>query len=80
MSGMLLKSQLIEVWTNVMHFLTHGGWGKMASILQMTFSKAFMNENISIAITISLKFVRSGPIDNISVLVQTILMGFHVNV
>ena len=37
----------------------------MVDILRMTFSNAFLNENVWILITISLKFVPKGPINNI---------------
>ena len=48
-------------------------WGrdKMADIFQTTFFKCiFLNENIWISNTISLKFVPKGPIDNNTALVQ----------
>ena len=54
--------------------LTHWGRDKMAAISQTTFSSAFFkfffNENIWIPITISMKFVPKGPINNIPALVQ----------
>ena len=42
----------------------------MAAISQTTFSSIFLNENVSISIKISLKFIPMGPIDNIPALVQ----------
>ena len=63
--------------------LTHWGRDKMADIFQATFSHAFVdifkriffNENVSIFIKISLKFVPKGPINNILALVQ--IMVWH---
>ena len=50
--------------------LTHLGWDKMAATLaDDTFKCKFVNENILISITISLKFVPKGPINNMSALV-----------
>ena len=43
----------------------------MAAIFQKTFSNTLSNENVSISIEISLKFVPKGPINNIPALVQT---------
>ena len=37
----------------------------MDTILQTTFSDAFLNENVWISIKIPLKFVPEGPINNI---------------
>ena len=43
----------------------------MAAIFQTTFSNAFFfNEDVGISIKVSLKFVPTGPINNISSLVQ----------
>ena len=42
----------------------------MAAIFQTTFQSIFLNENILISITISLKFVAEGPNDNKRELVQ----------
>ena len=51
--------------------LTHWGQDKMAAIFtEDIFKCIFMNENVSIAIKISLKFVPKGPISNIPTLVQ----------
>ena len=47
----------------------------MVAVFQRTFSNAFFNENIWISITISLKFVPEGPINNIQSLVQ--IMTWH---
>ena len=47
--------------------LTHWGRDKMAVILKCI----FLNENVSIAIKISLKFVPKGQINNIPALIQT---------
>ena len=49
--------------------LTHWGWDKFATILQMTFSNA-LNENVRILHKISLKFVPKVQINNIPALVQ----------
>ena len=51
--------------------LTHWGWDKMVTI----FKCIFLNENVSIVIKISLKFIPKGPINNIPALVQT--MAWH---
>ena len=51
--------------------LTHWGWGKMAAI----FKCILLNENVTIWIKISLKFVPEGPINNILAMVQ--LMAWH---
>ena len=59
-------TNLSSVW-----IITHWGRDKMAAISQTTFSNAsFLNENTSISINISLKFVSEGRIDNIPSLVQ----------
>ena len=48
--------------------LTHWGRDKMDGIFQTTFSNVFfMNENASISINISLKFVPKGSINNIPI-------------
>ena len=47
----------------------------MSAILQTTFEIHFFNENISISIKISLKFVPKGVINNITALVQ--IMAWH---
>ena len=52
-------------------YLTHLFLDKMAAILVDNILKSiFLNENVSILIQISLKFVPKGPIDNKSSLVQ----------
>ena len=52
-------------------FLTHWGGDKWPTIFQMTFSNGFSwNENVWIAINISLKFVPRGLINYIPTLVQ----------
>ena len=48
--------------------LTHLLLDKMAVILQMTFSNAFLRMKVSIKI--SLKFVTKGPVDNIPAFIQ----------
>ena len=50
--------------------LTYWGWGKMATILQTTFSNIFLNEKVRFFIQISLKFVHKGPFNNKTALVQ----------
>ena len=51
--------------------LTHWGRDKIDAVSQMTLSNAFFfNENVRIAIKISLKFVPKGPINNNPALVQ----------
>ena len=51
--------------------LTHLPLDKMADILaDDKFKRMFLNENASILIQVSLKFVPKGPIDNKSALVQ----------
>ena len=53
------------------NMLTHWRQDKMDEILQMTFSNAFsLNENVWIAIKISLRFVPKGSIIIIPALVQ----------
>ena len=52
----------------------------MADIFQMTFSNVFfLNENIWISNTISLKFVPKGPIDNNTALVQIMAWRYTGN-
>ena len=51
--------------------LTHWGRDKMAAISQTTtFKYIFLNENVIISAKISLKFVPTGPIDNIPAFIQ----------
>ena len=53
--------------------LTYWGRDKMAAIFQTTFSNAFLwNENVWIAIKISLKVVPKGPFNNNPAMVQII--------
>ena len=57
--------------SSVWHHLIHWGRDTMDAISQTIFSNAFfLNENASIAIKISLKFVPKGLINNITALVQ----------
>ena len=57
--------------TEVLADLTHLIMDKMAVILADNIFKCiFLNENVSILIQISLKFVPKGPIDNKSALFQ----------
>ena len=65
--------QLVVIEWKTFVTLTHWGQKKTVAILQMAFSNAFpneFNENVWIAITISLKFVSKGLINNIPALVQ----------
>ena len=63
-----LGNGLTPVWPML---LTHWGWDKMATISQMTLLKwIFFNENYSILLYISLKFVPTVRINNILALVQ----------
>ena len=51
--------------------LTHWGWDKMAAFFPDGIFKCnFLNEDVQIAIKISMKFVPKGPINNIPALVQ----------
>ena len=51
--------------------LTYWGRDKMAAnFLDDTFNRIFVNENVTILIKFSLKFVSNGPINNIPALVQ----------
>ena len=53
----------------------HWGRDKMADNLQKTFSDSiFFNENLLETIRMPLKFVRKGPIDNDSALVQKMFL------
>ena len=45
--------------------VAHWGRDKMAAIVQTTFQMDFLNENVWVAIKISLKFVPKGPLNNI---------------
>ena len=54
--------------------LTHWDRDKMATIFQTTFSRAIFNENIRISINIALNFVAKGPIKNIPVLSETMMV------
>ena len=42
----------------------------MVSLADVTFKYKFVNENVSVSIKISFKFVSKGPINNIPTLVQ----------
>ena len=42
----------------------------MVAVSQDAFKRIFLNENVGISIIISLKLVHTGPINNISALVQ----------
>ena len=56
---------------NENEILTHWGRDKMAAISQATLSKhIFLNENVTISIKISLKFIPKGPFNNNPALVQ----------
>ena len=62
-----------NIWLHLLHsvWLTHLPLDKMAAILaDDIFKRIFLNENVSILVQISLKFVPKGPIDNKSALVQ----------
>ena len=56
--------------------VTHWSRDKMAAIFQVKFSNGFFNENSSISIKISLKFVPKTPFNNIPTLVQ--IMSWHL--
>ena len=59
-------------------YLTHWGQDKMTAISQRTFSNVFLfNENVWIAIKISLKFVPKGVISKNPELVS-IMAWYHV--
>ena len=73
--GALLCSHMAMEWKVVWFaktdFLTHWGRDKMAAISQTDiFQQIFLNENVWIAIKISLEFVSRGPTNNSPSLVQ----------
>ena len=59
--------------------LTHWGWEKMANFSEDIFKYIFLNENVWIAIRISLKFVPECPIHNIPSLVQKMTWCHYLN-